>query len=65
MKAPRRICPACGSIKVDVGPKATRCLNCGHVARKFPSSLAPVASPEKWDGRDRAFGHVLPAKGAE
>ena len=65
MKKTRCICPACGSVKVDIGPKASRCLNCGHAARKFPTSLDPVASPEDWDGRARASGHVLPAKGAE
>ena len=65
MKHPRLVCPECGSVSVDSGAKNCTCLNCGHKARKFPSSTDPVESPEKWDGRERVAGHVLPKGGAE
>lgn len=64
-KRPRRICPQCGSVYVDVAPKLMRCLNCGHSARHFPASTDPVPSPESWDGRARVGGRVLKIRSAE
>lgn len=65
MPTPRRICPACGSVSVDVTPKGATCLHCWHRARRFPASTDPVAEPAQWDGRPRAGGQVLKIGGAE
>ncbi|WP_454919241.1 hypothetical protein [Xanthobacter sediminis] len=65
MKRPRHICPECGSVAVDVGPKAMTCLHCGYRARRFPGATDPVPEPEHWDGRPRNGGQVLKIRGAE
>lgn len=68
-KSPRRVCPQCGSVAVDVGPKLMHCLNCTHSARRFPRSTDAAPSPEAWDGRPRVGSsgglQVLKIRGAE
>lgn len=61
----RHVCPECGSVSNDQTHKGFVCLLCGHRAKKFPASTDPVPSTEKWDGRERVAGQILPKEGAE